>query len=94
MVKQFMVDREDARQALQSVISRAGFDPAEFEIDEDLSGDYIDWTGAPVRALTLRRRGTAARHTYAVAVNSPWMLAPFADLTSGKYGAPVPIALS
>ena len=94
MVKQFMVDREDARQALQLLISRAGFDPADFEIDEDLSGDYIDWSGAQVRALTLRRRGTTVLHTYAVAANSPWMFAPFADLTSGKYGSPVPIARS
>lgn len=88
MAQQFMVDRDDPRQALLSLISRAGFDPADFEIEEDLSGDYIDWAGHSVRALTMRRRGTSLRQTYAVAVDSPWMFAPFADLTSGKYGAP------
>lgn len=80
-------DATDPRAALVDVIRRAGFDPAEFDVRDDASGGYIDWEGQPVRALTVRRKGSDFRAVYAVAACSPWLYAAFADLTRGSFGA-------
>lgn len=45
--------------------------------------------GNQAQMLTLRRRGTAKQCIYEFAKDSPWLFAPFADLSSGKYGLPV-----
>jgi hypothetical protein len=89
MAQQIMLNQEDPIEALQLLISRTGFDPADFEIDEHKSGEYIDTAGNRAQMLTLRRRGTAKQCTYEVAKDSPWLFSPFADLTSGKYGSPL-----
>lgn len=88
MVREVDADTHGPREAMKQVIARAGFDPDEFVIAESPVHQSPELVGGTVMALTLQKRGTSIRHTYAVSATGPWLFAPFADLTAGKFGRP------
>ncbi len=68
---------------LSSTLSRAGFEPRDFELR---SGPRSELG----HLITLRRRSTGQRRHYTVMPGSPWLFNAFADLTGGCFGQPAP----
>jgi len=76
-------------QSLQSTLRLTGFNPAEFNLQQD---SEIKRPGfdKPAPLFWVSRRSTGHKQLYSVAPGSPWIFNAYADLLAGRFGPPKP----
>ena len=72
--------------ALGSLLRSRGFDPADFEIDEDQDSDLVNLLGLVGGIVTVRRISTGEERLYTTGPGSAWFAALLMDLDQGHFG--------
>ncbi len=73
---------------LSGTLALAGFEPADFELNDAAPDEIARRLSLPDQLILLRRRSTGHKQLYSVAPGCPWLFTAFADLTAGRFGEP------
>lgn len=74
-------------QSLQSTLRLTGFNPAEFQLHQDIEVKRLGFD-MPDQLFWVSRQSTGHKQLYSVAPGSPWIFNAYADLVAGRFGAP------
>jgi hypothetical protein len=85
MAQMIRTGSSDKTIALRQLLQARGFDPRDFDIEEDSHSGIGQLLGLVGGVLTLRRRSTGEIRVYACGAGSTWYATVAADLERGYF---------